>query len=126
MQPAAVNCQGPCIIRANYAPVCGSNGKTYSNIDELRCDARNSPVTMVRNGPSLFTIIFVLTTEFSLIYSQGKDCTLELSLHPGPAVCGSDGETYKNPEYINCVQENGGTLYVAHDGPCDKDRKYFV
>ena len=37
----------PCIITLEYFPVCGVNGKTYSNMSSLKCDKMD----LERKGP---------------------------------------------------------------------------
>ncbi|CAB3230612.1 unnamed protein product [Arctia plantaginis] len=90
-----------CVCPYLYSPVCGSDGKTYSNECEVRCQKLSNPSLQVdRVGPC--------KTEPVLV------CPAILL-----PVCGSDGRTYSNSCELNSHTVQDPSLSVAHDGPCE-------
>ena len=84
--------EGACGVRACprvYAPVCGSDEKTYGNA----CQAERSGIRIA---------------HAVLCVAQGRNCP-ELY----QPVCGVDGKTYEN----DCHLENAGTT-MAYAGAC--------
>ena len=78
-------------------PVCGSDGKTYSDICALKNAQCHDPsLTLVHEG------------------CCAKPCTP--TYHP---VCGSDGETYFNQCVMKWKKCYDPFLTLAHEGECD-------
>ncbi|XP_048031957.1 double-headed protease inhibitor, submandibular gland-like [Megalobrama amblycephala] len=101
-----------------YKPVCGSDGKTYSNECELCVAIRESG------------------TEISIVKEGKCDQFLQPDCKPNPKpkpefivctmdyspVCGSDGKTYGN-KCLLCaaIEESGTEISIVKEGRCDED-----
>jgi len=95
--------QNQCVCPSTIvAPVCGSDGKTYSNMCMLNCQRKNG-VELSHVGRC------VAVSE-----SEEEKCICPMNIVA--PVCGSDGRTYSNPCMLNCQKKNGVTL--AHVGSC--------
>ncbi|XP_059142362.1 four-domain proteases inhibitor-like [Physella acuta] len=108
------DCRKPC--PRNYSPVCGSDGKTYSNLCELlnaNCDReKGRKITAVFNGECI-----------KRCYSGEvkRECPVSacyLLLNP---ICGSDGKTYDNDcvlDGANCGLPDDQKIKPKSCGPC--------
>ncbi|KAL4714863.1 hypothetical protein ACJJTC_012535 [Scirpophaga incertulas] len=89
-----------CICTQEFKPVCGSDGKTYSNACVAACNAAE------------------VAQEGECNPVKVPDCTCTKEKRP---VCGSDGVTYSNACMLNCATANDSTLAIANQGPCAAD-----
>lgn len=95
----------PCACARNSQPVCGSDGKTYSNECLLNCASSKSEKKI--------TVYKDVSCESLRIPDS---CICNAIYLP---VCGNDGKTYSNECDLNCTKENSNKLLVVeHSGPC--------
>ncbi|CAB4027527.1 Protease inhibitor, partial [Paramuricea clavata] len=91
---------------AIYAPVCGSDGKTYDNMCLLEvadCESEEN-ITKVHDGPCKPKCPGICPQEYA-------------------PVCGSDGKTYPSECGLKVtICKNGGNTTIVHKGPCYKTR----
>lgn len=93
-----------CVCTRIYDPVCGSDGKTYSNDCHFNCQkSKHSNLIIAHRGECK-----VIEAEPECI------CTREYT-----PVCGSNGKTYSNECELNCEHRFDETLEIASRGPCE-------
>jgi len=98
------SCKKPC--NRMLRPVCGSDGKTYSNECALKnaaCDDKS--LKKVHDGPC--------ASATTAKPSCKQPCNRNLD-----PVCGSDGETYNNECALKNAACDDKSLRKVHDGPC--------
>lgn len=95
----------PCVCTRNLQPVCGSDGKTYSNPCLLNCERSkgHNDLTVVKEGNC---------DDDPIVQPV---CVCPYNYAP---VCGTDGTTYPNECSLNCDRSNIPSLEVKHAGQC--------
>ncbi|KAK9803745.1 hypothetical protein WJX73_010691 [Symbiochloris irregularis] len=89
---------GDCFCTALYAPVCGTDNKTYPNECVLNC-AGTAGLKVAAQGECGST--------------PSESCICPFIYQP---VCGSDGKTYGNSCELGCSAATG--VQLAYQGPC--------
>jgi hypothetical protein len=97
-----------CACPKIYAPVCGSDGKTYDN-DCLftRCRTPEFKVTIAYQGPCKAAV--------PAKPASPPACACPAIYAP---VCGSDGKTYDNDCLFTRCRTPDFKITIAHKGPC--------
>jgi len=113
----------PMICPAIYSPVCGSNGKTYSN----QCALKVANCMSTRKAGKPITMSFKGDCEGNWIGKResAEDCPMMCPFNYLP-VCGSDGKTYGNKctlNSANCMSTRraGKAITMMSFGECDKN-----
>lgn len=91
-----------CVCTKIYQPVCGSDGVTYGNYCQLKCQqGSNQNLYKAYNG--------------ECEEDEDEGCFCPLYYQP---VCGSDGNTYGNACQLGCQQLIDNSVYQVSDGEC--------
>ncbi|XP_075213816.1 serine protease inhibitor dipetalogastin-like [Lycorma delicatula] len=99
--------KGRCLWSPIYKPVCGSDSKTYANIEALQCKNVINPelkLTVLKNGEC-----------------STKDPCVTAASHPAKgsdSVCASNGHTYAHIDQVRCLRNYHSSLDVVHSGGC--------
>lgn len=97
------------------SPICGTNGKTYNNLCELKCaQTEYSGLEKAYDGPckQICHCPQIAANVESTVTDQKVNCST------GACVCGTDGNTYATECALTCAQATNPDLKEAYDGPC--------
>lgn len=108
--PAPIDQSLQCICPLIYSPVCGSNDKTYSNLCDLNCAARQNSYLTVKYQGRCDGIDSVSANAVE------QQCVCPLILSP---ICASDGNSYDNTCLLVCAQKYKSNLNIVHFGYCN-------
>ncbi|KAK4299156.1 hypothetical protein Pmani_028549 [Petrolisthes manimaculis] len=116
----------PTVCPATFRPVCGSNGRTYSNQCALnQASCRNPEITKRSEGecPIVTTTPSLpgnTNTNTGTAGGSDSNCPNQCARVYAP-VCGSDGETYFNPCLLNVVAcRDKRRITITNQGRCDE------
>lgn len=95
-----------------FSPICGSDGKTYSNECEIDCEKRINKQLEVRYSGECRDAAQILPISTD----ERLQCICPLIYMP---VCGSNDQTYASECDLNCSRRQNVSLKVKHQGQCD-------
>ncbi|XP_023950166.2 follistatin [Bicyclus anynana] len=112
-------CIASCEPSSEYQQVCGTDGVTYQNLEQLQCFMRCGVDVRIRqlspcSGWST-TSRPATTTTLSSHKACMATCPTTSEYNP---VCGSDHVTYNNHGKLMCAQNCGKDVQVKRRSPC--------
>ncbi|XP_055706453.1 serine protease inhibitor dipetalogastin-like [Phlebotomus papatasi] len=98
-----------CNLNPFYKPICGSDGKTYGNIDMLNCINIHRPfhrrIHVVRKGECAA----LLCPSYEDLQGPWTSDTI---------VCANNGYSYGHPHQVRCLKAFIPTINIVHEGGC--------
>ncbi|CAH0720123.1 unnamed protein product, partial [Brenthis ino] len=111
-------CVLSCKLNPNSDHVCGTDGKTYDNMDHLLCAAKcGVDVRLSHISSCLGRTGRKPTIETNNIDACMSLCPTTSEYNP---VCGTNNKTYPNPGKLQCAQECGVDVQLKYHFTCPK------
>ncbi|XP_063445457.1 four-domain proteases inhibitor-like [Mytilus trossulus] len=117
------NCHRVCT--SQYAPVCGSDGKTYTNqclLSVAICYSKAKGINLHYSHRGSCSHAVTIRPPIHSSYNCKEVCDEELQL-----TCGTDGNTYHNRCFLNLANceatKTGDHVVYAHSGECSEKDK---
>lgn len=104
-----------CICPFDLSPICGSDGKTYSNECSMKCEQRKHSDLSLKHAGECGKGIPNANYKVIEMDSVTEQCECPFSYLP---VCGSDGRTFSNECEFDCEKEINKNLKISYTGTC--------